>query len=266
MSSTIKSAPVLMDMRVVENVPVGKRYNRIKLEPAEGMKLPLILPGQFVQVQSPDKGVMFRRPISVHNVDWKGNTLCLLVAPVGDGTRAICTVSQGEILNVLLPLGNGFCTDANKLNEKEVVLAGGGVGIAPLLYYAQWLKVNTTASVSFVLGARSGADFPDLDAFRTLGELFLTTDNGSLGEKGFAVDSQRFTDKVDFLAVCGPGAMMKSFAAMARDKGIDCEVSLENMMACGLGACLCCVEKTVRGNVCVCTEGPVFNISQLTWS
>lgn len=255
-----------MDMCVVENVPAGKRYRRIIIKPAEGKQLPLIVPGQFVQVQCPDKGVMLRRPISVHNVDWNGNTLSLLVAPVGEGTRSICMSSQGDILSVLLPLGNGFCTDVNKLNDKEIVLAGGGVGIAPLLYYAQWLKVNTTASVSFVLGARSAADFPDLDAFRALGKLFLTTDDGSLGEKGFAVDSQRFTDKVDLLAVCGPGAMMKSIAGMARNKGIDCEVSLENMMACGLGACLCCVEKTVRGNVCVCTEGPVFNISQLTWS
>jgi len=105
-----------------------------------------------------------------------------------------------------------------------------------------------------------------MDLFKQYGELFVTTEDGSFGEKGF-VTQHSLLNKADFsrISVCGPKPMMVAVAKYAMHVGIECEVSLENMMACGLGACLCCVEKTTRGNVCVCTEGPVFNIRQLTW-
>ena len=93
----------------------------------------------------------------------------------------------------------------------------------------------------------------------------MTTDDGSEGEKGFVVNSSAWNSQWDYIYCCGPAPMMKAVAVLAREKNIPCEVSLENMMACGLGACLCCVEKTVKGNVCVCSEGPVFNINDLTW-
>ena len=106
-----------------------------------------------------------------------------------------------------------------------------------------------------------------LEEFEALGRTFVTTEDGSYGEKGFVtqhsvLSKERFTS----IHVCGPGPMKKAVARYAKAEGIACEVSLENMMACGLGACLCCVEKTVKGNVCVCTEGPVFNVNELTWS
>ena len=96
----------------------------------------------------------------------------------------------------------------------------------------------------------------------------VTTDDGSLGEKGFVTKHSILDDpeiKFDKIYTCGPEIMMKAVAKMARSKGIDCEVSLENTMACGIGACLCCVTETIDGNKCVCTEGPVFNINDLKW-
>ena len=106
----------------------------------------------------------------------------------------------------------------------------------------------------------------EIECFKQFGEVFVTTEDGSLGEKGF-VTNHSVLAKAHYsrISVCGPKPMMVAVARFASSFGISCEVSLENMMACGLGACLCCVEKTVRGNVCVCTEGPVFNINQLTW-
>ncbi|MDE6524115.1 MAG: dihydroorotate dehydrogenase electron transfer subunit, partial [Paramuribaculum sp.] len=110
------------------------------------------------------------------------------------------------------------------------------------------------------------ADLLELDEFKRIGTVHIATDDGSAGVHGLvtqhpAIDSQ----DIDCIYCCGPAPMMKAVAAIARQNNVACEVSLENMMACGLGACLCCVENTVKGNVCVCTEGPVFNITQLTW-
>ena len=119
---------------------------------------------------------------------------------------------------------------------------------------------------TFLLGARTADALLELDKFEALGRVFVTTEDGSAGEKGFVTGHSVFDkEHFDRMSVCGPLPMMKAVARLAREKDMDCEVSLENMMACGLGACLCCVEKTVKGNVCVCKEGPVFNINELTW-
>lgn len=106
----------------------------------------------------------------------------------------------------------------------------------------------------------------EFDLFKGVGTVYVTTEDGSAGEKGFVTNHpilQR--EKFDLIQTCGPKPMMKAVAAYAKTNNIECEASLENMMACGLGACLCCVEKTKEGNVCVCKEGPVFNIKKLLW-
>jgi dihydroorotate dehydrogenase electron transfer subunit len=116
-----------------------------------------------------------------------------------------------------------------------------------------------------LLGARSGKDLLELDEFEKYGEVCVSTEDGSVGEKGLVTQHSVLNRECGMIYCCGPAPMMKAVAAIAKQKSICCEVSLENMMACGVGACLCCVEKTVKGNVCVCTEGPVFNINDLTW-
>ena len=105
-----------------------------------------------------------------------------------------------------------------------------------------------------------------LDLFGKYGDVYITTEDGTEGEKGFVTQHSVLTkESFDRISTCGPKPMMVAIAKFAKANSISCEVSLENMMACGLGACLCCVEKTVKGNVCVCKEGPVFNINDLTW-
>ena len=167
----------------------------------------------------------------------------------------------GSVLNLVLPLGNGFSTDF----EDDALLIGGGVGVAPLLQLGKTLH-QKGKKVKFLLGARTASDLLLPDEFRRWGEVYVTTEDGSAGEKGFVTQHPILQSPVSHLACCGPLPMMKAVAAIARSKELNCEVSLENMMACGLGACLCCVEDTAdSGHVCVCKEGPVFNIHRLKW-
>jgi dihydroorotate dehydrogenase electron transfer subunit len=107
-----------------------------------------------------------------------------------------------------------------------------------------------------------------VDEYAKYGNLYFTTENGSLGEKGFVTQHSVFQNRLenyDKIYACGPDAMMKAIAKEAKKANVFCEVSLENLMACGFGVCLCCIEPTVKGNLCVCTEGPVFNINDLKW-
>lgn len=250
------------DFIIIDNCKIGEAYCKMRLAPADGSILPGMLPGQFVEVAVETPGVLLRRPISINDVDRQANILTLLVRNAGRGTSALIDMKAGERLNLLLPLGNGFSTDAPE--GSRLILIGGGVGVAPLLYLGKILK-EKGFEPEFLLGARTAADLLSLDDFKAVGKVHVCTEDGSDGVKGFVTAHPCLSEKATRYYCCGPAPMMKAVAKAARQNGVDCEVSLENMMACGLGACLCCVEKTVKGNVCVCTEGPVFNINDLTW-
>lgn len=222
-----------------------------------------ILPGQFVQVKIDNcSDVFLRRPISIHDVNPAGEEISLLVRKAGRGTEALCALPPGSKLSLIWPLGNGFTTDIPA--GSKVLLAGGGVGVAPLLYLGKHLKEKGISPV-FLLAARSEKDLLCLEEFRSVGHVAISTDDGSLGEHGLITQNSILENDFDMVYCCGPMPMMKALARICRDRQLPCEVSLENVMACGVGACLCCVEKTVKGNRCVCTEGPVFNINELTW-
>lgn len=247
---------------VVENCRLNERYFLLKLE--RDLPLPEILPGQFVNVLVENSPATFlRRPISVNLVDRTHNRLWLLIAIAGEGTRHLSRLQAGDTLDVLYPLGSCFTIPQN--TSDKVLLCGGGVGTAPMLYLGKTLKENGFSPV-FLLGARKENDLLQLDEFAKWGTVCTTTEDGSFGEQGFVTQHSVLNDvRFDHIFVCGPTPMMLAMAHYAADKGIDCEVSLENKMACGVGACLCCVEKTTNGNECVCTKGPVFNIKDLLW-
>ena len=250
-----------MDFHVVENRHIHELYSLLILKPAEGT-LPELMPGQFVQVSIDNSKTTFlRRPISINYVDRQNNQLWLLVRKAGEGTRALCEKSARDTVNLLLPLGNAFSVPGQ---GASVLLVGGGVGVAPMLFWGAELK-RLGFRPEFLLGARSASDILELDEFTGIGKVYVSTEDGSLGETGLITANTILSRHTDFIYCCGPAPMMKAVAKKAREVGATCEVSLENMMACGLGACLCCVENTVKGNVCVCTEGPVFNINELTW-
>ena len=253
----------LRDLTVAEKVKLNSRHVLLKLTQED--PLPDILPGQFVEVRVDDSPSTFlRRPISVNFVDRDANQLWLLIQIIGAGTKRLGALNEGDKVNVLFPLGNGFTMPENKQNK--VLLVGGGVGVAPLLYFGAELKRLGYSDVSFILGAKTGADLLMLDDFKRYGTVLTTTEDGSMGEKGFVTQHSVLNSvRFDHIYCCGPKPMMVSVAKYAKTNAIPCEVSLENKMACGLGACLCCVENTKEGNVCVCKEGPVFNINDLLW-
>ena len=251
-----------IDLTVRQVSHISDKHTLIRL--TDDRLLPEMMPGQFVEVrvdQSPS--TFLRRPISINFVDREANELWLLVATVGDGTRAMASVPVGGRLNCMFPLGNGFTMPASK--DERILLVGGGVGVAPLLYMgAEMWRMGFEPT--FLLGARSASDLLQVDLFKKYGRVYITTEDGSEGERGFVTNhSVLSSERFDRIATCGPKPMMVAVARYAYNAGIDCEASLENMMACGLGACLCCIEKTTEGNLCVCKEGPVFNIKKLLW-
>ena len=260
---------VISDMEVCRvdryGVKAGNpKAARIILTRTDGSKMNDVFPGQFVNVDVPQvKGSILRRPISVCDVSEDGKYLTLLIQNAGKGTAALCGIEEGARLNIVYPLGNGFPRE--ELQGKKYLLIGGGVGVAPLLYYGKYLKKNGCEAV-YLLGARSAEDVLLPGEFSEVAPTCCMTEDGSLGLKGRVTDNPILKDKTfDAWVTCGPLPMMKAVAKMAMESGTECFVSLENKMACGLGACLCCVEKSVYGNLCACTAGPVFNIKELTW-
>lgn len=250
----------LLDLTVTHNEWLNNRNVLLKL--THHSALPKMLPGQFVQIEVPDGNVFLRRPISIHYIDKRSNELWLLVQVVGKGTKSLSDLKTGALVNLLLPLGNSFSM-AKRM--ERVLLVGGGVGIAPLLLLGELLHQNG-AIVHFLLGGGSSADLLQLNCFSALGTVHTTTEDGSAGQKG-VVTQHTIWDSTSFHRVytCGPTPMMKAVAALSKERGYSCEVSLENSMACGIGACLCCVTDSRDGHVCVCTDGPVFNTTTLKW-
>ncbi|MDE6301329.1 MAG: dihydroorotate dehydrogenase electron transfer subunit [Muribaculaceae bacterium] len=254
----------ICDFRLIQSyaLPSG---NRIMQFIPEG-DCPECFPGQFIEVKIDHAPTaLLRRPISVCHYSVRDG-LTLLVKPQGPATSLFTELPLGSVVNMMLPLGHGFNTDI-KPGEK-VLLAGGGVGIAPLVMLCDCLA-EKGATVHIALGGRSANDINGIpQLFPKAERVFASTNDGSAGTEGVVTDIPIFERLADYERVycCGPTPMMKAVARIARASEVWCEVSLENHMACGLGACLCCVENIneAEGNVCVCTEGPVFNINRLT--
>ena len=252
----------VLDLTVTDNQRLHSNYVLLKL--TAQAPLPPMLPGQFAEIRVDGSPTTFlRRPISIHFVDVEHNEVWFLIQLVGDGTKRLGEARKGDIINVVLPLGNGF-TLPEKPSDK-LLLVGGGVGTAPMLYLGEQLA-KQGCKPTFLLGARSAGDLLQLEKFAAYGDVYTTTEDGTHGERGYVtqhsiLEQQRFEQ----IYACGPKPMMMAVARYAKSHEIACEVSLENKMACGVGACLCCVENTIEGHLCVCKEGPVFNINQLLW-
>lgn len=249
------------DLKVVENKHINTDFYVLELQCDK--ELPLIKPGQFVQVRvdgSPE--TFLRRPISIHDVDYKRNTVKLLIQVAGSGTLKLSQLRLGDMLNLVYPLGNSFSIPSE---GDKILLVGGGCGIAPLLYLGKYLK-----SIGYVpdilLGFRNRSRIIEFEAYSEIGTVYITTEDGSHGERGYVTDHSVLSEAgYDRIYCCGPDSMMKAVAGYAMRNNVVCEVSLENLMACGIGICLCCVVETVKGNLCSCIDGPVFNITDLKW-
>ena len=248
----------IIDFTIKENRSLNSDTFLLVLHSSE---LPDIKAGQFVNVKVDNSPSTFlRRPISIHNVDVEQGLLYLLIKIAGDGTAKLSELKVGEKLNILLPLGNWF----TQAESGRCLLVGGGVGIAPLLHLAKELKAKGVEAI-VLIGTRTISDIVLKEEYEKQATVYYPTEDGSFGEKGYPTQHSVLKEHFDHIYCCGPSPMMKSVAGYAYSNNINCEVSLENMMACGIGACLCCVNDTKEGHKCVCTEGPVFNINDLKW-
>jgi dihydroorotate dehydrogenase electron transfer subunit len=257
-----KIKKIIQDFVVTDNINLNETHYVLTL--SSPTELPEIFPGQFAEVLVPDSNVTFlRRPLSIFEVNYKRNEMKFLIKCVGEGTAKLRTLVKGDMLNVMFPLGNSYNLDI----KGNAMLIGGGCGVAPLYFLAKSLS-KKNVGINIFIGARSKSDILLADELKLCGNIFITTEDGSDGEKGLVTNHSKMKAVAvdsDQIYCCGPEPMMKAVASFANKVTVPCEVSLENTMACGIGACLCCVTETVDGNKCVCTEGPVFNTKSLKW-
>ena len=213
-----------------------------------------IYPGQFVMLTLP--GFFLRRPISV--CDAEENRLTLVYKTVGRGTDAMAKLAPGAALSALTGLGNGY--DLTKAGDAPLLL-GGGVGVPPLYLLAKRLRA-TGKTVNVVLGFNSADDVFFEDEFRRLGcSVTVTTADGSCGKKGFVTDA--LPETCSYFYACGPEPMLKAVYKAVKANG---EMSLEERMGCGFGACMGCSIQTKNGPQRVCKDGPVFKKEALLWA
>ncbi|MBR5254786.1 MAG: dihydroorotate dehydrogenase electron transfer subunit [Bacteroidales bacterium] len=243
---------------VSEKKFLNSTFFKLKLKAKEN--LPLIKAGQFVEVQvNSDSKVLLRRPISINDVDSQTNEISLIIQTVGQGTKELAKINEGEEINLVYPLGNGF-----NIEGENPLLVGGGVGIAPLLYLAKNFHAKGIKP-KVLLGFRSQEQMIDLKEYEKYADVYISTQDGSVGSKGLVTENEIFTQSYDTIYTCGPTPMMRAISDYSLKNNIKCYASLENKMACGIGACLCCVQNTTEGHKCTCTEGPVFNVKDIIW-
>ncbi len=221
-------------------------------------------PGQFLNLYTKDKSLLLPRPISICEVREDGRALRMVYRIVGKGTGEFSRYREGDPIEILGPLGNGFPYE--KSVGKKVFLMGGGIGIPPMLELAKRLK----AEKQIVLGYRNGDLFlgEDLEKY---GRVFVATEDGSAGTKGNVMDAVRENGlEAELIYACGPLPMLRAVKAFAAERGIPAYISLEERMACGVGACLGCVVKTRAvhphtnvNNARICTDGPVFEAGEV---
>lgn len=215
------------------------------------------VPGQFINIFSKDGSKLLPRPISICEIDSKKEQLRVVYRTVGAGTTEFSQLQAGDDVEVMGPLGNGF-----PLEGETAIVVGGGIGVPPMLELAKQLSGSVTA----VMGYRNDDLFLAEELIDASSELIIATDDGSVGVKGTVVDAMVENDlKADVIYACGPKPMLKGVAKYAEERGIKCYVSMEERMACGVGACLGCVcqSKEVDDhshvkNKRVCKDGPVF--------
>ena len=228
-------------------------------------------PGQFVMVKNESGSTFLRRPFGVADVDREQGRLLLIYRVAGKGTRELAGLEPTMEISVEGPLGGGFrfCeasggADSGK-EDGRTLLIGGGVGVAPLIYTARYLAEREPENKPlFLLGVRSAEELFWQDYLKEFTEeIIVTTNDGSAGKKGFAIDALPdilAAHDIRHIKICGPTIMMEGLAKLAMERGIECQVSLEKRMACGIGVCLgCTFEGKVSGKRWkICHDGPVF--------
>lgn len=248
---------------VLCNEQLGPRLWKITL--AAPCMASAIKPGQFIHMQIPGyEAHILRRPFSVYRTQPEAGIIEIIYQVVGEGTRFMTDLTAGQVSSIMGPIGRGW-----EAVDGKVLLVGGGVGAAPLFLFAEKL-VNEGHPMDVVLGAQTEsmlvtrADYAEIMGR----EAILATDDGSLGHAGFCtgpVADALATGEYAAVYCCGPEPLMHAVANIAAEAGVDCWISMEKRMACGIGACLSCVVETVDGKKRSCVDGPVFNAKDVVW-
>lgn len=245
---------------VLENSPMGKDMVKLVLYVPQAFEQP-VLPGSFAHLKVPGATAhLLRRPISIMDADKGKCTLTLGIQPKGEGTKLICLLQAGEQVDMLAPLGNGFALNG----AKTVWVMGGGVGVAPMLYACKTFFKE--AKITATMGFRTAEHVCLEQEFSQYCDtLVICTDDGSCGLHGNVTDAaSKKMAYPELIMACGPTPMLKAVQAMAKEKNIPCQLSLEQRMGCGYGACLTCSCKTRKSDgqdffSRVCADGPVFD-------
>ena len=239
--------------KVTANTPLTREVYRMVLE---GDTQWIKRPGQFVNIEL--EGLYLRRPISIS--DWDDKSITIIYKVVGKGTELMSRMQPGVELDVLTGLGNGFNPD---VENKKPLLVGGGVGVPPLYNLAKTLLADGR-KVSVVLGFNTASEVFYADEFKALGaDVYVSTADGSMGVKGFVTDAIREAEiDFDYFYSCGPLPMLKALCSCTDKAG---ELSFEERMGCGFGACMGCSCKTLTGNKRICKEGPVMRREEIIW-
>ncbi len=248
-----KSRKFMAKAAVISNEPlISAVWKMVLLAPEISA---IAKPGQFVGVLCPDGKTFLRRPFGIADADPAEGTITIIYRLVGKGTENLKTLEAGAVISVQGPLGNGF-----PIREGKGLLVGGGVGVAPLIFLAKRLE----SPVVLIGGKNADELFWEKLLKKYADSIYATTDDGSKGIKGFAVQAlpKIFEEnRIDYIATCGPTVMMESIAKAAKEAGIPCDVSMEKRMACGIGVCLGCTfeGKKSHKRFKVCADGPVFD-------
>ena len=252
-------AKLKMTAAVTSQVQLAEGIYDLRL--AAGEIAAQAVPGQFVSLYSKDGSRLLPRPISLCGIDKEKGELRLVYRVAGAGTKEFSAYEEGDTLDIMGPLGNGF-----PLKKKKAFLIGGGIGIPPMLELAKNLDYEKTA----VIGYRDKETFL-ADELRKYADVVIATEDGSVGTKGNVIDAIR-AEKLtaDIIYACGPTPMLKALKTYAMENGIECYISLEEKMACGIGACLGCVchskdidEHSNVRNKRICKDGPVFRAEEV---
>lgn len=220
-------------------------------------------PGQFIAMYCEDGTKLLPRPISICGIDAENGTLRVVYRIAGEGTRLFSKMKEGDSLEVLGPLGNGFT-----MKEEKAIIVGGGIGIPPMLELAKQLSCEKTV----VLGYRDELFLKE--EFDACADVVVATEDGSCGTKGTVIDAINEAN-VDGAVIyaCGPMPMLKALAEYAEAHDMEAQISLEERMACGIGACLGCICKTKKkdhhtnvNNQRICKDGPVFDAKEVVFS
>ena len=245
--------------RVRESVQLAPAVFSLWLEAPDIVKH--ALPGQFVSLYCQEKDRLLPRPISICELDQEAGSLRLVYRVVGAGTEEFSRLGAGDQIEVLGPLGNGFMQEGER-----PLLIGGGIGIPPMLELAKAMD----GKKQILLGYRNKDLFLEED-LAAYGDVYVATEDGSVGTKGNVMDIIRaYSLRTDVIMACGPMPMLRAIKKYAAENGIEAYISLEERMACGVGACLGCVCRTTGvdahshvHNARICTEGPVFEAGEV---